>query len=90
MSGAEENCHGKLVLLDLALIFAIELKSRWVWVCSDQSLALFEYSTQYALVNQSMVNGIPRFKKECLKVINHSELNILCKNKGAFLWVLVL
>lgn len=90
MSGAEENYHGKLVLLDLAPVFAIELKSRWVWVCSDQSLALFDYSTQYAFDNQSMVNWIQRFKKECLKVINCPELNILCKNKGAFLWDLVL
>lgn len=67
MSGAEENCHGKLVHLDLAPVFAIELKSRWVWVCSDQSLAVFEYSTQYALDSQSMVNGIWRILKRMLK-----------------------
>lgn len=42
MGGAKENYHEKLDPLDLAPVFAIELKNRWVWVCSDQSLALFE------------------------------------------------
>jgi len=41
MGSADENYHGKLVPLDLAPVFAIELKNRWVWVCSDRSLALF-------------------------------------------------
>lgn len=91
MGGDEENCHGKLVPLNLAPVFAIELKNRCFWVCSDQNHWLYLGISLVCISTAKLwLKGFEDSKKECLKMVSHSQLSIPCKNKGAFLRVLVL